>query len=421
MKRVIFILLGTSLTANAWLASRISWTDATTNASTVSLTSAASPKPDDAATTIPISTLESDHPAVWRDQLREAGADESMVRAVIEGQLRQRYRARLRELRVDQFQTNWWKSDGRRIGGDDTQLLKDVVLTPLRELVGRDPLDVRDAEKRFDFLPPAKRRMLAEIELDYAEMDHAGRTAGSSTTLKSDVDRQDLLAGERRKDEIAALTPEERAEFDLRFEGSAGLLSGRLAAMNGTEQEFRALRPLLDELRQQERALPRDNNFSAAFAELNQKTVNRIAATIGPDRALDYLWSGPGLYPELTRFAQERGLPATTAARVMQLASETGIRASGIHHDPTIPPANKVDALQALQADVRTDLNRLVPETLRSQFPPTAIEWYTMLGEGRYMGFSPSLSSTGSGTIAPASVSKPATGRPWAPPARPRG
>lgn len=421
MKRVILILLATSVTANAWLAIRISREEAVTDPSTASPSSAAAPRPADATAIVPLAVLESDHAVGWRDQLRNAGADEAAVRAIIDGLLRQRYRTRLSEMRIDQFRTKWWKSDTRKFGGDDSQLLKDLVLTPLRELVGRDPLDIQDAEKRFDFLPPAKRRMLAEIELDYAEMGLAGGPVFSSNTLKSDVDRQDLLASERRKDVVAALTPEERAELALRFEGSAGLLSGRLAVMNGTEQEFRALRPLLDELRRQERTLPRDDNFSAAFAELNQIAVDRIAAAIGPDRALDYLWSGPGLYPELMRFAQERGLPVTTAARVMELASETGVRASRIHHDATIPTALKVDALRALQSQVSEPFNRLVPETLRSQLPRTAIEWFTILGEGRYMGFSPSLSSTGFGTIAPAAVSQPAMGRPWAPPPRPRG
>jgi hypothetical protein len=421
MKRLIFILLATSLTANAWLSLRISQAGQPTRSTAPAAHLNAAPHtPPKDASTVPIVALRSADPTTWRDQLREAGADESTVRAIIEGQLRQRYRAQLSAMRVEQFQTTWWRSDTRKPGTDDTQLLKDTVLNPLRELVGRDPLDLQDAEKRYDFLPPAKRRLLAEIELDYADMGGAGRLL-SSNTLKSDINRQDLLAEERRKDVMAALTPEERAEFDLRFEGSAGLLSGRLAAMNGTEQEFRALRPLLDELRQQERALPRGDNLSAAYAELNQKTVDQIAAAIGPDRALDYLWSGPGLFPELMRFAQERGLPGTTAARTMQLAAETGARASEIHHDATILPTQKVAALQALQGIVRSDLDQLVPESLRLQLPQTAIEWLTMLGEGRYMGFSPSLSSTGSGTISAVSVSKAVNGRPWLPPPRPPG
>jgi hypothetical protein len=419
MKRFILVLLATSMTANAWLAVRISQVEAPTDSAAPA--PHANAGPPTATAIVPLVALESADPAVWRDRLREAGADDATVRAIVEGQLRQRYRSELSAKRVEQLQTMWWRNDTRTPSGDDTQLLKVTVKTPLHELVGRDPLDVQDAEKRFDFLSPAKRRMLAEIELDYAEMGGAGRGTVSSTTLKSDIDRQDFLAEERLKDVMAALTPDERAEFTVRFEGSAGLLSGRLAAINGTEQEFRALRPLLDELRQQVRALPSGDNFPAeAYADLNQKAVDQIATAIGPDRALDFLWSGPGLYPELARFAHERGLPSTTAARVMQLAAETGVRASAIHHDAAIPPEKKFAALQALQATVGADFDRLVPASLRSQLPASAVEWFTMLGEGRYMGWMASLSGTGFGTIAPTSISTRSAGRPWPIPIRPR-
>jgi hypothetical protein len=420
MKRLILILLATSLTANAWLALRIDRADTETDPATASRTLAEPEMTIHRAARFPVAALELANPAAWRDQLRAAGADEPAIRAIIEGQLRQRYRTRLSAMRVEEIQTAWWRSDTRKPGSEDAQLLKDTVHIPLRDVLGRDPIDLHDAEKRFDFLPPAKRRMLAEIELDYAEMGGAGRPLFSSTTIKSDIDRQELLADERRKDVMAALTSEERAEFKLRFEGSAGLLSGRLAAMNGTEREFRILRPLMDEFRQQERSLPRGEDLSTAYADLNQKTLDQIAAAIGPDRALDFLWSGPGLYPELVRFANERGLPPTTAARMMQLAAETGVRASGIHNDAAIPPTRKAAALQTLQENVRTELDRLVPEAIRSQLPATAIEWFTMLGEGRYAGLSPSLSGTGFGMIAPTSISKPAMGRPWSPPPRPR-
>ena len=420
MKRLIFILLATSLTANAWLAIRTLRAESAVDPTTASHTSSAPPMPTVDAATVPVVAFESPDPAVWLDELRKSGGDDSTIRALIEGQLRQHYRAQLSALRVEQLQTTWWRNDTRKTGGDDTNLLKNVVLNPLREVLGRDPLDVQDAEKRFDFLPPAKRRLLAEIELDYAELGGAARGWVSSTTLKSDINRQDLLAEERRKDVMKALTPEERAEFDLRFEGSAGLLSGRLAVMNGTEREFRALRPLLDGTRVRSNALPKDEGFLPAFAELNQQELDKIAAAIGPERALDYQWSGPGLYAELVRFAADRALPSTTAARILQLAAETGVRASSIHHDAAIPAREKAAALQRLQVEVRRDFDRLVPESMRTDLPAQAVDWFAMLAEGRYMGFTPSLLSTGTGVTMATSVSTPARGRPWSLPPRPR-
>lgn len=420
MKTLLALLIASSLTANAWLVFRAAPADAAPAPRTSVPTEAPPPDTAGAAGQVPFAVLETTDPAKLRDVLRAAGAEEVVVRSVVEGALRRRYREQLAALRTARAKGAWWRSDVRTPAADDARLLKEIVLTPLREIMGRDPLDLVDAQNRLRFLPSEKRRLLAEIALDYADMETSVGGRSSIDRLKPEDDQQRLLAEERRKDVLAALTPEERAEYDLRFEGAAGLLSGRLAAMNGTEKEFRALSPLIDEMRRASASLPKGEGFAASYEELKQRTVDRIAAEIGQDRALDYLWSGPGLYPELIRWAQEMRLPATTAARVMQLAAETGARASALHVDPAIPTERKIAALQSLQETVRPQFDALVPDILRARLPGQASAWFTMLGEGRYMGFMPSLDSTGSGTTAPTSVTTPAAGKAWQSPPRPR-
>ncbi len=421
MKALLIILIATSLTANAWLVLRSAPASAGASASVFQVVAPVTPPP--AAITVgslPLETLEMAEPAALRDQLRAAWADDTVVRSLVEAALRRRYRARLLALQVERSQVAWWRGSVPAPAGDDAKLLREMVQGPLRELMGRDPLDLRDAESRYGFVSPEKRRLLAAIALDYADLDEAAGGRSTIAQVKSELEQQRLLAEERRKDVLAALTPAERAEYDLRFEGAAGLLSGRLAVMNGTEHEFRALSPIMDEHRRQAQALSRDDSFSAAFGELQQRTIDQIAAAIGPDRALDYLWSGPGLFPELRRFTQETGLPPATTSRVLQLAAETGVNASGIHNDATIPAEQKRAALQALQDRVRPQFDTLVPEPLRARLPEQAVAWFAMLSEGRYMGFSPSLDSTGTGTIAPTAITTPAAGRAWSPSAKPR-
>ena len=94
---------------------------------------------------------------------------------------------------------------------------------------------------------------------------------------------------------------------------------------------------------------------------------------------------------------QALGLPSSTASRVLQLAAETGARASELHVDTTIAAERKHAALQQLQERVRPACDALVPASLRATLPEQARAWFTMLGEGRYMGFMPSIDSTGSG------------------------
>ncbi len=421
MRAFLAILIATSLTANAWLAWRVASNPGMPESG---MEAAAPPVTANAAPSVgvvPLDELETADAATCRDRLRAAGADDAMTRAIIEGMLQQRYRDQLKTIRVGRSQGAWWRGDARSTSSDEGRLQKEMVRNPVREALGRDPLDVSDAEKRYDFLPSEKRRLLAEIALDYEDLGATGAGWISGNSTQADLDKQRLLADERRRDVLAALTPKERAEYDLRFEGSAGLLSGRLAVMRGSEQEFRALRPLLDATQAGANSIPRGDGFVPAFAEFNQQELDKIAAAIGPERALDYQWSGPGLYAELVRFAEERGLPGNTGARIMQLAAETGAQASAIHYDTTVPAGEKGAALQRLQTEVRRDFDRLVPEPLRVELPAQAVDWFNMLAEGRYMGFTPSLLGTGTGVTAATSILTAARGRAWSPPPRPQG
>jgi hypothetical protein len=419
MKPLLAVLIATSLSANAWLVLRKE--PLSSPARETSSAPAASSPAIDAVTIgdVPAHVFETQDLAAFRDQLRAAGADESMVRAILEGALRRRYREELAVARTEQLHAAWWRSAFAATSGEDAKRLQETVVAPLRDLMGRDPLDLADAEKRYDFLPPEKRRLLAEIALDYDELEQASGGRRTIDELKSESQAKRLLAQERRKDVLLALTPAERAEYEVRFEGAAPILSGRVATMNGTEQEFRVLKPLLEQYKEQARTLPKGEGFSAAYSELQQSMMDKLVATIGPDRALDYLWSGPGIYPEVLRLAQQFNLPRNTAGRLMQLAAETGARASALHRDSTILPEGKTAALKELQDSVRPMFDALVPEALRSKFPEQARVWFTMLGEGRYMGFMPSMDSTGSGTVVPISVTRPAVGRGISPPPRP--
>lgn len=428
MKTLLAWLIVISLTANVWLALRFDSNGVGGKATAGNLPAggAVAPKPADAGTAViavgnlSAAALEMTDLLALRDQMRAEGADDTMIRSAMEGMLRRRYREKLAARDIDRMRDAWWRSAPSTPGADDERLLNQIVRNPLRELLGSDPLELADAEKRFSFLPPEKRRLLAQIALDYAELEAGVGGASPMDRLQSDIAQRRLLAEERRKDVLAALTPEERAEYDLRFGFPAGILSGRLATMNGSEQEFRALKPLLEEFERQSTALPKGDGFSTAYSGLQQKTMDQIVAAIGFDRALDYLWSGNGVYAGLARATQEMNLPVGTAARVLQLAADTGERAAAIHRDPAIPVEQKRAALLALQEAVRPAFDELLPEGVRAKVPEPAVTWFGTLGDGRYMGYLPNFTGTGFGTIAPISVTSPAgSGFPSIPRPRP--
>jgi hypothetical protein len=399
MKKLFGLLLGVSLAANIWLLVRHA-SQSTAPAANLSAQDGASSRAiTKAAPALSVGAIKSTDPTALCDALRAAGADDRLVRAVLEGVLRRREREKLAAQRIDRTRTAWWRT-GRTAEAGDAKLAKEMVADPLQRLLGRDPADLADAENRYAFLPPEKRRLLAQIDLDYQELlAHVPQTV-LNTQLESEAKEQQLLAEERRKDLLAALSPEERAEYDLRFSGTAGTTSRRAGAMVATEAEFRALKPVIDDFDQKSRALPKGDGFTQAYADLQRTTTQQLVATLGYDRAMDYVWSGSDSeYSALRRATEAAQLPATTPARVMDLAVETGRQAATIHDDASLNTDQKRAALLALQESAKAQLATVLPSAAQQQLPADGLRWLNALGEGRYFIPSPAIISSGGYTV----------------------
>lgn len=397
MKKLLFLLLGVSLAANVGLLLRRASQTAALAEHRSAQTIAPSP-PRGAAkilAVLPIAAIESAEPTALPDALRAAGADERMVRAVLEGVLRRREREKLAALRIERTRTTWWRT-GRTADAGDSKLAKEMVTDPLLHLLGRDPADVADAENRYAFLSSEKRRLLAQIDLDYQDLLARVPQSVLNTPLQAEASEQKLLADERRKDVLAALSPEERAEYDLRFSGSSGMVSRRAGTMVATEPEYRALKPLLDDFDQKSRELPRDDNFSAAYAEMQRATVQQLVGALGADRAAAYIWSGSDSeYAALRRATEAAQLPPATPARVMELAVDIGRQAATVHDDAALTVEQKRAALLTLQQTARAQLDTLLPPPARQQLPADGLRWLDALGDGRYLVPLPNLLSSG--------------------------
>ena len=408
MKALLTLLLAMSLTANAWLFLRpfggghASEVANLRSAQSAHLSTGKGPDFPVADAKL-LAALDTTDLVLLRDQLRAAGVDDPSIRGVIEGALRQRYREQVSAWRVERLRTAWWRG-GRSAPGESAPSQRKLVDDQLRTLLGPDPLDLADAEVRYDFLSPEKRRLLAMIDLDYAELQARVPAARTNAALKSDLDQQQLLTKERQKDLIAALTPDERAEYDLRFSSSAVLNSRRFATIEVTEPEFRIIEPIVDALQQQESGLPNDAKLLATRAGIEQRTMDKLVAVLGYDRAIDYVWgvdSGP--YVDTVSLLHEANLPTTNASHLLQLAAETGIQAAAIHADMSSTPEQKRTALAALQQSVRPQLDALVPPAIQAKLPESAISWFTIMSDGQYQMYRPVM--YGSGWMVPSSFS----------------
>lgn len=403
MKKNIWIITGLSLAANVWLLTRVGPSAlgdgqpaklpvpaaeaggtpvnvAPAGQASASVDAVSAQRRKLIATLV---RLDSGDIAGVRDQLRAAGADESLIYGVIDGILRIRYNQALRTAELENRQNGWWRGNVAR--GANAPSWSQTVMAPLYETMGGDPRDILDYSSRFDFLPPAKARQLAQMTVDFIEL----RVRTMDSGVSPEVSR--MLREELQKDVRALLAPEELAEYDLRFSDLAAQNAKRFTRMQVREDEFRAIQAAIENLQHETRILLRGGSTNAEAARgLEQKAFNEIVNAVGYDRAIDYLWSGTAL--TTPRSAALTELPSPPyAGPVMQLAAETGVAAAAIHADPNLPPEAKRSALLALQQEVRPKLERILPAGERAALNQQATAWFDALGRGQYQAIVPRL------------------------------
>jgi hypothetical protein len=403
MKRLLFVLCGISLLANAGLAWR-AWRRADAKPASAAPVVARVPFVSVPVPMLPLGLVEKGDPATIRDQLRQAGADEPTIRAVLDGLLRNRYREKLTAERIGKTRHGWWKT---RISPaiDDVKSLRENVTDPLRKLLGPEPLDLIDAENRYAFLLPEKRRKLAQIDQDYREMraqlQFPVGTPASQT--RAEQEQLQLLSNERRKDVLAELTPEEQSELALRFSEVAHGVIARMNNIAATEAEYRVINPMVDEYECRTKLLAGD--AESGRADLAREIAQQFVDKFGYDRAVDIVWAGYNEYAAVARASRSTQLPENTVGQVMTLSAETGLQAAAIHRDEVLTPEEKRAAFIALQQSARTRLDALLPPATQQLLEPSTFNWLTELKDGKYRVMSPGV--TGYNGYMPVSLNQP--------------
>ncbi len=121
MKKLLVLLIATSLSANAWMW----WCGTPTEeAKRQARVTAAPVAPDKTKTQGAaegglrvLAKLDTAEPGALCRALREAGADEPTVRAMVESGLRRRWREQTAAWRSERWRTAWWRGAARTTGG----------------------------------------------------------------------------------------------------------------------------------------------------------------------------------------------------------------------------------------------------------------------------------------------------------------
>lgn len=362
---------------------------------------------------ISLRAFRDDSPAELRQRLLAAGLDASTTRGLVEAALRHHYREALSARRAAETRQGWWVTSSSwayafsNVAGlprllDDQRLLREMVMDPLEELFGPDPLDLAVREAKYGFVSEEKRRAFIDFERHH-EAASARLPAEAKTGTAAAKTRAERTAAENRL--LETLTPDERKEHRLRIALAGASARNRMDLIAGSEQEYRALMAIF---------APYQVEGSVRRRDQEPQIYDQITAALGPERAIDYIWTGASEYAPISRAAREGGLPPSTAGQVLQLAAETTQRASAIHYDTTLTSAQKRSAIQALQQAVRPALDALLPPAQQQKVGEEALLWFTALGDGRYKWI-----ATNSGSSNVMSLSMTTTSVESAPPAAP--
>lgn len=411
MKPLLFVLLAASLAANVVLGLRarsvgspaVASSSSTVPSSNASaLSSAAGPveaggsastatrgSPSDGAATAAAAIAGS---LDWRPHgteadlhrlvtnLRTAGYPPSVVRAVVNQLLNERFAAR-----QPQHGQPFWKQaapSAEMVAAQNALSQERQAL--FETLLGADArpsatLDSATRQRRYGNLSDAKIDAIAQIERDYNEMTseswakRRGNAADASVAMQS----QQLMEAEKFADLAAILTPEELAQYEMRNSSSARKLVNQLR--NTAEVSETEFTQLYQAVKAFDTANPPRTFMDAAAAaqrQAAQTALNEQArAILTEDRFYAYLQGADFAYARVTQALQPfPTVTPATAYQVYQLQNDLQVAMS----EATRGGQLSAEKTAELRTTVESYNNRL-----ESLIGAEAAEAYRKQGSGR--------------------------------------
>lgn len=206
----------------------------------------------------------------------------------------------------------------------------------------------------FDFLTPERRAQLGDVEEDYNQMIKKAQEAFTEFWLPSDQEKINFLEAEKKRDIEALLTPQERAELELRVSPVADSVLPIASVLGVSEEQYRALYALEKERADPTVAPPMDSDLEeVAYQE-------RLASIVGLDQLRLFQRRYEDDYIALERASRRFGLQPKVVEAVYNERFDLGKRSAKIMSDPSLSLAQR----RAAQAE----LARETREKVRSAF-----------------------------------------------------
>lgn len=334
--------------------------------------------------------------ATLKARLEAMGFPPEVVRAAIREQLRHTYQAKQRALVGNSEPKPFWETGAAPLGFAGGDAETERALNSLRKeqraqtiaLFGSE-LEISDTamavyQQRWGPLPTDKIQTIQRIENDYAELQRellAGRASSTLTPLEQE--KYALLQRERRADMVAALTPDELFEYDLRRSITASRLRSQLQAFNASEEEFRSIFKIQYALDQ---ASGRDvSTMGITYVSSNARTEERAAlmsqlkGVLSPERYSDYEFASNPSNGNLVRITTRLGLPMDAARDVTAARTETMQAIARVRGNTALSTAERNAEIAAIAQATNERVTRTLGEEGRQAYIEHGGSWLSSL------------------------------------------
>lgn len=259
----------------------------------------------------------------------------------------------------------------RALRAERNQSIRDAGIT----ISDEDTID------RLGGIAPEKVDPLLRILADYAELRSTLNSDTRGILLNEDREKQLYLEQQQRQDVAALLTPDELTNYELKNSVTATTLRAKLAILDPTEEEFRAIFKLQRafDIENGANPVPQPTTEQAAKRRSAQERLDHeVEQLLGGSRYADYrLATDPAMEPTnrvLARFQ----LPLEVGRQAAQVQKDALAQLSQINAQ-RLQPAQRNARLSALQSETDTRLAQILGPQAIDAYKQVNVGWLSRL------------------------------------------
>ncbi len=210
----------------------------------------------------------------------------------------------------------------------------------------------------------------------------------SGFQIPADSEKLKLLESEKQRDLIAALSPEEREQWELRESPLALNIRGSVGAGIRSEADYREIYSRMKAFDEQYGAVNQDwivQPSAEARALRNEAAVKireDLHAALGDERYAVLRRASDNDYRTLGAIARRYAIPSTAVDALYASRDRYAEQARRISEDTALAPEERTHQLQAMAGEAKAELQASLGAEAAGLYVPTA-DWLTQLGRGK--------------------------------------